>query len=64
MPIYKLEKVLTLLEGAGALWSKKSFLWGLTVEACFAEENRINYQTEGFEGLFKKRSGKIKKEGY
>ena len=44
--------------------AKSLFLWGLTVEACFAEENRINYQTEGFEGLFKKRSGKMKKEGY
>ena len=42
--------------------AKSLFLWGLTVEACFAEENRINYQTEGFEGLFKKRSGKIKKK--
>ena len=42
--------------------AKSLFLWGLTVEACFAEENRIDYQTEGFEDLFKKRSGKIKKK--
>ena len=36
---------------------------GLTAETCCAEENRMNYQTEGFEGLSTKRSGKTNKEG-
>ena len=36
---------------------------GLTAETCCAEESKINYQTEGFEGLSKKRSGKINNEG-
>ena len=36
---------------------------GLTAETCCAEENTINYQNKGSEGLSKKRSGKINKEG-
>ena len=33
--IYKLEKVLTPLEGAGALWSKKSFFVGIDGRSMF-----------------------------
>ena len=32
-------------------------------ETCCAKEKKINYQTEGFEGLSKKRSEKINKQG-
>ena len=42
--------------------AKSLFLRGLTVEACFAEENRINYQTEVLRVCLRKGQGKWKKK--